>query len=138
MKKIVALALIIFLALIYSSTLAQDSDKPIEPGFCVMSYNKVQMGEVSKVNALFDSITVPILDELKSEGRLLGFGQLNHFWGDEWNVNVYYITEDHASFVAFWEEFTKRMGERHPGAFSKIASYFQAHKDNMYFIRHMK
>lgn len=138
MIKVVAFKLLLFLPFIYSPVLAQDTEKSVEPEFFVMSYNKVQMGEVSKVNALFDSITVPILDELKSEGRLLGFGQLNHFWGDEWNVNVYYITEDHASFVSFWEEFTKRIGERYPGAFSKIASYFQAHKDNMYYIRHMK
>jgi hypothetical protein len=138
MKKVIGISLSIFFVFTYSSLFAQETDKSVEPGFFVMSYNKVQMGEISKVNALFDSITVPILDELKSEGKLLGFGQLNHFWGDEWNVNVYYVTEDHASFVVFWDEFTKRISEKHPGAFSKIASYFQAHKDNMYSIRHMK
>lgn len=138
MRKNVAYTLLFISVFFFSSILAQDTDKSSEPGFFVMSYNKVQMGEVSKVNALFDSITVPILDELKSEGKLLGFGQLNHYWGDEWNVNVFYITEDHATFVTFWDEFTKRIGERYPDAFSKIASYFQAHKDNMYFIRHMK
>jgi hypothetical protein len=138
MKKFIALTLLLILVFTYSLLIAQNTEKSVEPGFFVMSYNKVQMGEVSKINALFDSITVPILDELKSEGILLGFGQLNHYWGDEWNVNVYYVTEDHASFVAFWDEFTKRIGEKHPGAFSKIASYFQAHKDNMYYIRHMK
>ena len=138
MKSVIALTNLFFIVLITSTIFAQDTDKSVEPGFFVMSYNKVQMGEVGKVNALLDSITVPILDELKSEGKLLGFGQLNHFWGDEWNVNLYYITEDHASFVAFWDEFIKRIGEKHPDAFSKIASYFQDHKDNMYYIRHMK
>jgi len=138
MKRVIGLTLSLILILTYSSLLSQETDKSGEPGFFVMSYNKVQMGEISKVNALFDSITVPILDELKSEGKLLGFGQLNHFWGDDWNVNVYYVTEDHASFVVFWDEFTKRISEKHPGAFLKIASYFQAHKDNMYSIRHME
>ncbi|MBT8378421.1 MAG: hypothetical protein KJN64_04260 [Ignavibacteria bacterium] len=138
MKRVIALTLLLFLVFTYSSLLAQDTEESVEPGFFVMSYNKVQMGEVSKVNALFDSITVPILDELKGEGKLLGFGQLNHYWGDEWNVNVFYITEDHASFITFWDEFVKRIGEKHTDAFSNIASYFQAHKDNMYFIRHMK
>ena len=138
MKKFIALTLSLFLVFTYLSLFAQETSKSSDPEFCVISFNKVQMGEISKVNALFDSITVPILDELMSEGKLAGFGQLNHFWGDEWNVNVYYITEDHAAFVVFWDEFTKRISEKHPGAFSKIASYFQAHKDNMYYIRHMK
>ena len=82
-----------------------------------MSYNKVQMGEISKVNVLIDSITVLILDKLKSKGKLLGFGQVNHYWGDG---------------------FIKRISERHPSALLKSASSFQAQKDNLYFIRYVK
>ena len=61
--------------------------------------------------------------------------QFNHAWGDEWNVNFWYVTKDLNSFTAFWSEFVKRVNERHPGSFAAIAKYFQAHKDNIYVIR---
>ena len=50
--------------------------------------------------------------ELIKEGKLFGWGQFNHAWGDEWNLNLYYITECHSAFVEFWNEFMKRVNER--------------------------
>lgn len=33
------------------------------------------------------------------------------------------------------DEFTKRMSERHPGAWAKVLTAFYAHKDNIYYFQ---
>ena len=83
---------------------------------------------------IVDSVFAPILKQLADEGSLLGWGQFNHAWGDEWNVNFWYVTKDANSFHSFWDEYMKRVREQHPESW-KIVEYFQAHKDNMYVIR---
>jgi len=97
----------------------------------------VDMADVDKMNKLIDSTTVPIMKELIDEGKLLGWGQLNHAWGDEWNFNIYYITESQTAFLEFWKEFIKRITKRHPEARNEWTPLMRAHKDNMYFVRHM-
>ena len=125
-----AIILIAFLFLVGNS-FAQDNDQPL----LVVSQNMVSMSDVGKVNKLGDSIFVPILKELVDEGLLYSFGNFNHSWGDEWNVNYWYTAKDMASFDKFWDEYVSRVNKRHPGAFGSVVKYFQAHKDNIYTIR---
>src|SRR3972149_3775629 len=95
----------------------------------------VQMSKVGAMNQMIDSIFAPILNKLVDEGFFFGWGQFNHAWGDEWNVNFWYVTKDVASFYAGWNDYVKRVGERHPGAFGEAVKYFQAHKDNTDYLR---
>jgi hypothetical protein len=132
MKTLIATFLMLFLFPVFNITFAQEESPP---NWLVVSQNIVQMGKVSEVNAYVDSLSGPVLNELVDEGLLAGWGQFNHAWGDEWNVNFWYVTKDAESFNTFWNEFVKRMGERHPGAFGELAGHFKAHKDNMYIIR---
>ncbi len=134
MKKL--LVIIFALVFLFSNSFAQEEEKKPKPGWVVISQNMVALQDVAKVNKLTDSITVPIMKELIDEGKLLGWGQLNHAWGDEWNVNFYYVTESQKAFLEFWSEFIKRINERHPGSYQEWAPLIKAHKDNMYFIRH--
>jgi len=137
MKKIVKIVLPLIFLFALSNSIAQEKKKAPKPGWLVFSQNMVDIVSVSKMNKLTDSVTVPIMKELIDEGILLGWGQLNHAWGDEWNVNFYYITENQTAFVEFWEEFIKRIRERYPAAWNEWAPILKAHKDNMYFVRHM-
>lgn len=137
MKRVLVSFLIVFLTILLSNSFAQDEKKAIKPGWLVFSQNMVKMEEVGKLNTLVDSITAPIMKELIDEGMLIGWGQLNHAWGDEWNVNFYYITESHAAFLKCWNEFVKRANKRFPGSFKDWAPLLKAHKDNMYYVRHM-
>ena len=127
-QLLAALLLIIFVA---GTSYSQDNDQPL----LVVSQNMVSMSDVGKVNKLGDSIFVPILKELVDEGLLYSFGNFNHSWGDEWNVNYWYTAKDMASFDKFWDEYVSRVNKRHPGAFGSVVKYFQAHKDNIYTIR---
>jgi hypothetical protein len=109
---------------------AQSDEQPL----LVVSFNMVAMGDMGKVSQVADSLFVPILKEFVDEGKIYSFGRFNHFWGDEWNFNMWYTVKDMATFDAFWEEYVSRVNERHPGAFGSVVKYFQAHKDNIYTI----
>jgi hypothetical protein len=95
----------------------------------------VKMSDMGKVNKMVDSVFSPILNGLVDEGKISGWGQLTHAWGDEWNLNFWYSAKDMDTFNAFWAEYVKRVGDKHPTAFGETVTYFQAHKDNMYTIR---
>ena len=133
MKTLTQTFAIILIAFLFlgGNSFAQDNDQPL----LVVSQNMVSMSDVGKVNKLGDSIFVPILKELVDEGLLYSFGNFNHSWGDEWNVNYWYTAKDIASFDKFWDEYVSRVNKRHPGAFGSVVKYFQAHKDNIYTIR---
>ncbi len=131
--------LFVALILLTASTFlfGQDSKDTEKPSTLVFSQNMVQMSDMGKVNKMVDEIFVPILNALVDEGMLFGWGQLNHAWGDEWNLNFYYIAKDMDAFNNFWSEYVNRVREQHPDAFGNIVQYFQAHKDNMYSIQQM-
>ena len=133
MKTLTQTFAIILIAFLFlgGNSFAQDNDQPL----LVVSQNMVSMSDVGKVNKLGDSIFVPILKELVDEGLLYSFGNFNHSWGDEWNVNYWYTAKDMATFDKFWDEYVSRVNKRHPGAFGSVIKYFQAHKDNIYTIR---
>ena len=137
MRKNVIFLFVFTLLFTVSISFAQEEEKAPKPGWLVFSENVVEGLNVVKVNALVDSINIPILKELIDEGILMGCGQLNHAWGDEWNLNFYYITESHSDFVIFWNEFVKRVSERHPGFYKIWAPLIKNHKDNMYSVKHM-
>jgi len=130
MKKIYSIVMV----LVLSTTLmfAQESDKP---SVLVFSQNMVKMSDMGKVDKLVDSVFAPILNGLVDEGKLSGWGQLNHAWGDEWNLNFWYSAKDMTAFNSFWGEYVKRVSEKHPAAFGEATQHFQAHKDNIYTIR---
>jgi len=133
MKMFSQIFAIIFIAFLFLSEInfAQSDDQPL----LVVSSNKVTMVDVGKVNKMVDSVFTPILKELVDEGFIFSFGNFNHAWGDEWNVNFWYVAKDMASFEKFWDEYVSRASKRHPGAFASTTKYFQAHKDNIYTIR---
>ena len=132
MKSILGSFLVITFLVTSLPVLAQDSDGP---PLLVTSFNQVQMGKVGTVNNMMDSIFAPILNGLVDEGMLMGWGQFNHAWGDEWNVNFWYTAKDMSSFDAFWSEYVKRVSDKHPDAWGAVVKYFNAHKDNIYVIR---
>lgn len=135
MKNFFKLFVVLALIVASNSVIAQDTKSPPKPGWFVLHQNKVLMENTAKLNALQDSLFTPILNELVDEGKLIGWGQLMHGWGDEWNYNFYFITENHRAFLDFWSEYIKRVNNRHPGWFKQIAPLFTDHKDSMYSIR---
>lgn len=123
------------LALVPVSPLAAQATPPPRAGTLVFSQNKCPPGVVDKVNAAADSVFGPILNELVTEGKLLGWGILEHGWGDEWNWNVWYSVANHRAFLDFWQEYVRRLNQRHPGWFARYGTLCTDHKDNIYSVR---
>ena len=132
MKKITFVISAVLLVCSFSVVNAQDSD---EPTVLVFSQNMVKMSDMGKANEMMDSVFSPILNSLVDEGKLSAWGQLNHAWGDEWNLNIWYSAKDLDAFNAAWAEYVERVRKEHPDAFGQVVELFQAHKDNIYSIR---
>lgn len=114
-------------------TYAQDGNRP-EPVFLVVNQNQVAMTDMGALNSMWFDKAVPVLDKMKEEGLVLDFGLFTHAWGDEWNFNFFFITKSHEDFVKAWDEYIKRMREKHPDSLTEWVSKIKAHKDNMYSL----
>jgi len=128
LSKIFALLFIFVLAA--GSIQAQDSENPL----LIVSFQKIKMGEVQNATKTINEKFAPILNGLVDEGMLQSWGLFNHTWGDEWNMNVWYVAKDMAAFDEFWEEYMKRISEKQPNAWAELRGYIMEHKDNIYTI----
>lgn len=133
MKNLINAILTIVIIILISSdgTIAQNDGNPL----LVTIHNKVKMADMPHVNKMVDSILTPVLKELVDEKMIYSFGHFTHSWGDEWNMNSWYVTQDLSSFDKFWQEYRSRVSEKHPDAWGEIVKYIQEHKDNIYRIR---
>jgi hypothetical protein len=105
------------------------------PGVLMFSQHKCPLGNVAQIGILADSLFGPVLDELVKEGKLTGWGVLEHAWGDEWNWNVWYSATTHRAFLDGWDEYIARLNRRHPGWYQRFAPLCSDHKDAMYAVR---
>src|SRR3970040_3055799 len=99
-KQIFAIIIVVSLFLC-ESAFAQESEQPL----LVVSFQKVKMGEVQNATKTVNEKFAPILNGLVDEGMLESWGLFNHTWGDEWNMNVWYVAKDMMAFEIFWYEY---------------------------------
>jgi len=128
-KQIFAIIIVVSLFLC-ESAFAQESEQPL----LVVSFQKVKMGEIQNATKTINEKFAPILNGLVDEGMLESWGLFNHTWGDEWNMNVWYVAKDMMAFEKFWEEYMKRISEKQPTAWAELRGYIMEHKDNIYTI----
>ena len=126
LSKIFSTILVTFLFL-GGNTSAQDNEQPL----LVVSFQKVKMGEVQNATKTVNEKFAPILNGLVDEGMLESWGLFNHTWGDEWNMNVWYVAKDMMAFEIFWDEYMKRISA---DAWKELRGYILEHKDNIYTI----
>ena len=111
--------------------------QPARPGVIVVSQNKCRLDAVARVDSLNAAVFYPILDEMVRDGRLLSWGVLDHLWGDEWNVVIYYTAADLAAFNAAFSEVGRRLTQRQPNFMTGLGQYCTEHKDNIYGVRRL-
>ena len=132
MKKLIEIfALAVIFIFTTGNISAQSEGNPL----LVVSYQKVKLSDVGTVNKMFNEKFAPILNSMVDDKFIHSWGLFNHSWGDEWNVNVWYIADDMGSFEKFWKEYRKRVSEKYPDAFKELIAYIQDHKDNIYSIQ---
>ncbi len=132
MRRAVTLALV--LSVFTSFTLQAQEDEAEPPRGLFISSWQCPQNSIAEIFRAYDSLTVPIEQELVNEGMLAFAGMYRHDWGDEWNVNRYRGAQDQAAVLAAITEVGRRFQERHPNRPPGPLSQCTAHKDNIYFL----
>ena len=109
-----------------------------EPRFVMLNQHVVRMADLPAANKWLDDTAANVLDAMVDEGLIHYWGQANHSWGDEWNFNFYFSSDSHEDFTQDWAEFVSRMQDQYPDAWADWSKLSQAHKDNLYTIRHRR
>jgi hypothetical protein len=122
--------LVLGLTILTTQSSAQEAENPL----LVVSFQKVKFGEMQNVTKMFNDKMSPILNSLVDDQYISSWGLFNHTWGDEWNLNVWYVMEDMASIEVFFDEYMKRLNEQQPDAWKELRGYIMEHKDNIYTI----
>ena len=127
----VTVALAVFLPLAGHAQEQEEEEQQLARALFVSQW-QCPPGDMSKISQFYDSLTVPIEQELVNEGLLYGSGMFFHQWGDEWNVNWYRIGMDRNAVFDALDEIGRRMEERYGDVENPLASC-TAHKDNIYW-----
>jgi hypothetical protein len=131
MKNLIQIFAVMFIIIFTAGNIsAQDQANPL----LVVSFQKVKLSDIAAANKVINEKIAPILNGLVDEKMIFGWGLFNHTWGDEWNVNVWYVVKDMNAFNSFWKEYTSRINKQQPDAWAELRGYIQEHKDNIYTI----
>ena len=97
----------------------------------VFIQNSTSLADQASVFSNFDQYQRPIWDKLTEEGEILGYGHLTHYWGDEFNHNVYFAADNKISFFKAWDRFFSEL-DIPTQEMNEIQSMIKKHKDNIY------
>jgi hypothetical protein len=105
----------------------------------VVSYNKVKWGHGGEYNDHVKKYVIPGLDKQVEAGNLISYQVLGHNMGDEWNDVVIYQVKDYSSWEKAYQGIFKYWRENAPDEErKKHMKRIDAHKDNIYSVRHPK
>lgn len=117
-----------------SVVVAQQQQQPAQPGVVVVSYQMCAFDKLPEVNQYWKQTAGPILDEQVRQGKLMGWGVLEHAWGDEWNNVIYYTARDLNTFHSAFGEVFAQLMKKEPNLMQRFSTWCTAHKDNIYSI----
>jgi hypothetical protein len=81
-----------------------------------------------------ETVWMPQVRRAMERGQLIGWGQLNHFWGDEWNRVLYNTAPDIQTFHATFSEMMRTVLAEHPDEMAILGAACTEHKDNIYLV----
>jgi hypothetical protein len=110
---------------------------PGQPGVIVVGYFKCSLATQEQFAQARRASWTPVMDQAVREGRLLGYGELAHAWGDEWNYVHYFTARDEAAFHAAWRHVIAEVMRRDPQFLATAGRHCTEHKDNIYSVTHV-
>lgn len=128
-RVVLCLVALIGVLLIPGVTAAQEVP---EPGVIAVQYFKCQ--DTAAFDRSIETAWLPHVRAAIDEGRLLGWGQLNHFWGDEWNRVLYNTATDIQTFHATFQQIFEAALASHPEMMQELEQACSEHKDNIYSV----
>jgi hypothetical protein len=126
-------SLFLFLALAISGG-SLEAQAERQTGFMVHQLSVCPGPNMPRINEL-SAIGAPILNALRDEGMISAWYDVRHSWGDEWNVGMVTVAENHRAWLDFWAEYRRRLVAAQPGVLAEFGTLCTLHKDNMYGVR---
>ena len=103
------------------------------------AYYKVNYAELAEWDRLFNTYSVPILDDLQAQGRIEGYSHWQHNVGSEYNVRFTMRFYDWASINAVWGDYLSALFEAMPDADDALSfSIIEAHHDEIWDVRSLQ
>ena len=97
------------------------------------AFYKVNYADLPEWNRQFEAYAVPVLEELRSEGVIEGWGHWQHNVGSEYNIRFAVRVYDWPAMGVFWSEYLGRMFGSMPPEEQAIASgMIEAHRDEIW------
>ena len=128
MKHLLVLTLVAMVG-VTSSTAQDETDDLVH-----VSYAKCDFADLAEQIAQYDSLSIPIRQELVDEGLISYHAMNTHFYGDEWNVLYVTRGKNFENIEAARLEAGRRFNERHPDVDFFVGTCTE-HKDNIYWVR---
>jgi hypothetical protein len=119
--------------LIFGQDDAEDMNQQND-AITVVTYYKCDYSKMQDAIKMINETNAPILKEFVDDGKLYSWGVLNHLWGDEWNLIVYYNAKSLSSFEKTFEEMFARIMEKDPDFMDTWSGMCSEHKDNIYSV----
>ena len=132
MRRPVLMALATVFVLPLSARAQEAGEEDQLPRGLFVSQWMCPQSAIGDISQAFDSLWIPVQQELVNEGKMVGAGMFFHQWGDEWNVNWYRTGADRQAVFDALAETGRRVNERH-GDLPDMFAECTAHKDNIYF-----
>lgn len=110
------------------------SAQEAEPGV-VVSEQICKFGSLDEINDMVREHWAPFLDAGVADGRLTGWGVLNHSWGSEWNWVIYYTGPDASTLTQTVSSLLGEIFSSMPGdPLDDFDGMCSAHRDNAYVL----
>lgn len=111
---------------------AQEQGPPVH---VYEAFHRVAFSDLEEWNRIYYEHLVPILEDLRDEGVIEGWGQWQHHTGGEYNVRFVVRTWDWASLGTFWGEYLSRAEATVPASgWDAVLGMIQAHEDEIWNI----
>jgi hypothetical protein len=97
-----------------------------------------KMSEQERADELVRTVFAPIYDGLVADGKLSGWGWLQHSVGGEYRRLFTIRGADHATVLEAWGEAVNEMSEKHEAETKELNEICYSHQDYMWDIAHRK
>jgi len=104
----------------------------------VSQYMVCKMSEQERADELVRTVFAPIYDGLVADGKLSGWGWLQHSVGGEYRRLFTIRGADHATVLEAWGEAVNEMSEKHEAETKELNEICYSHQDYMWDIAHRK
>ena len=117
----------------HSDEILEIGSRQLPPGvrssFLYTASYHINFADLPEWNDIHDRVVVPVLQDLKAEGLLVGWATLLHEAGGDFNWRLLYYFDSWDAIDDFFKEFGARQEAADPEAYTRRLRLIQSHHD---------